>query len=188
MKKTILLTIILCLSSFALFGQKTIFIVDNQTIEDFDGSILKGKTILDYKVTTTGKGRNAFTVHSISTMPTFQYLSPTMPDSLRFTPLIEYQAPLEYIYMIDGKEINDGAAFRSLSPNTINSVSIKKEGNTDIIQVETKKAYDMKELFVKGLPGVKIAEDGSVTVNGKPVHSIVINGQSYPVQPSENEE
>lgn len=68
--KKIIITLVCLLSGAALLSaQNTIYVIDNETVENFDGSQLRGKTIKDYKITTSGTGRNAITVHSISTSP-----------------------------------------------------------------------------------------------------------------------
>lgn len=69
MKKTFLLSICMIIGAGALYAQQTIYIIDNETVEHFDGSQLKGKYIRDYKITSTGSGRNAVTVHTITTSP-----------------------------------------------------------------------------------------------------------------------
>ena len=64
MKKIILLSIFLLIGAWTLSAQQTIYIIDNETVENFDGSQLKDRTIRDYKITTKGSGRNAITVHA----------------------------------------------------------------------------------------------------------------------------
>ena len=76
MKKTFLLSICMIIGAGALYAQQTIYIIDNETIEHFDGSQLKGKYIRDYKITSTGSGRNTVTVHSISTSSSFSIAEP----------------------------------------------------------------------------------------------------------------
>ena len=67
MKKLILISLCLFAGAATLSAQKTMYIIDNEAVEHFDGSQLKGKTISDYKITTSGTGRNAITVHAITT-------------------------------------------------------------------------------------------------------------------------
>ena len=67
MKRILLLAICLFTGAFTLSAQQTIYIIDNETVENFDGSQLIGKSIKDYKISTRGSGRNAITIHSIST-------------------------------------------------------------------------------------------------------------------------
>ena len=67
MKRIILLLTCLTIGASSLYAQETIYIIDNETIDNFDGSQLIGKAIKDYKISTRGTGRNAITIHSIST-------------------------------------------------------------------------------------------------------------------------
>ena len=67
MKRIILLSLCLIMGAFSLSAQETIYIIDNETVDNFDGSQLIGKSIKDYKISTRGSGRNAITLHSIST-------------------------------------------------------------------------------------------------------------------------
>lgn len=76
MKKTFLLSICMIIGAGALYAQQTIYIIDNKNVEHFDGSQLKGKYIRDYKITSTGSGRNTVTVHSISTSSSFSVAEP----------------------------------------------------------------------------------------------------------------
>ena len=52
MKKILLLSICLLIGAWTLSAQQTIYIIDNETVENFDGSQLKVRTIRDYKITT----------------------------------------------------------------------------------------------------------------------------------------
>ena len=52
MKKIILLSICILASFWSLSAQQTLYVIDNETVESFDGTQLKGKTIRDYKITT----------------------------------------------------------------------------------------------------------------------------------------
>lgn len=67
MKRILFITALL-FCSLCLWGQQTIYVIDNVTVDKFDGSQLKGKTIGDYQITTTGKGNKAVTVHAITTV------------------------------------------------------------------------------------------------------------------------
>ena len=89
MKKIILLSICLLTCLWTLSAQQTLYVIDNETVESFDGTQLKGKTIRDYKITTKGRGRNAITVHSISTSPSIYSISKSFArlDSLKMPDL-----------------------------------------------------------------------------------------------------
>lgn len=194
MKKLILIISSLLLITASLHAQRTIYIVNNVTIEHFDGSALKGKYIQDYKVTTTGTGRDAITVHSITTFPTgsFDYrhiLDTLNRDALKLRIIadslaIQVQKLPKYniTYMIDGKEYKNSSAFQALSPEDIKSISIDKKGNNHQIVVTTKKGEEGLSKLLDSVPGLKVAPDGSMTINGEAVKRIVINGKSYSVK------
>ena len=56
MKKYII-AIALCFAFFTLSAQQTIYVIDNVTVKNFDGSQLQGKTIKDYQISTQGSGK-----------------------------------------------------------------------------------------------------------------------------------
>lgn len=208
MKRIILLIVTLGLISAVSYGQQIIFIVDNVPVKDFDGSVLKGKTIKDYTVTTMGSGRNAAIVHSITTergsssmrpylidfvgdnTAAFRWKSDStivrLPGSHEGRAYInpDSQEGRNYVYYIDGVEYPE-STLRSLSPGEIKNISIVKTDNgLNLIKIETGKAEDELERVLKMLPGVEHSSDGSWTVNGQPVTEMVINGRKYSIQPS----
>lgn len=194
MKKLILIISSLLLISASLHAQRTIYVVNNVTIEHFDGSALKGKYIQDYKVTTTGTGRDAITIHSITASPTgnfgYRYILDTLNrDALKLrintdSLIVEASKLPKYdiTYMIDGKEYKNSSAFQALSPEDIKSISVNKKGNNHVIVVDTKKREAELSKIIESVPGLKIAADGSMTINGEPVKKITINGKGYSVK------
>ena len=210
MKKLILLSVCLFAGALSLSAQKTIYIIDNATVEHFDGSQLKGKTVSDYKITTSGTGRNAITVHAITTSRSAFSYSFSMPhlDSLRMPDMSDFKyfkadtlvfpngisvfknTPRKVVYVIDGKVSENGDAFRSISPLSIESITVLKDDspeakaygeNVSVIKIQTKREENGLLESLKNLPGVKVEADGSITVNGQPVKKITINGRSYSV-------
>lgn len=183
MKKMLLLSICLLIGAWTLSAQQTLYIIDNETVESFDGSQLKGKTVRDYKITTQGSGRKAITVHAITTGPS-SALSSTARISVHQDP------SRKIVYVFDGKASENSDTFRSLSPEDIASISVYKENspeaktygeNVAVIQIQTKKLKNSLLEWLKGLPGVKVEADGSITLSGQPVKTITINGRSYSV-------
>lgn len=210
MKKLILLSVCLFAGALTLSAQKTIYIIDNATVEHFDGSQLKGKTVSDYKITTSGTGRNAITVHAITTSRSAFSYSFSMPhlDSLRMPDMSDFKyfkadtlvfpngisvfknTPRKVVYVINGKVSENGDAFRSISPLSIESITVLKDDspeakaygeNVSVIKIQTKREENGLLESLKNLPGVKVEADGSITVNGQPVKKITINGRSYSV-------
>ncbi len=210
MKKLILISICLTVGAITLSAQKTLYVIDNVTVEHFDGSQLKGKTVSDYKITTSGTGRNAITVHAITTTRSAFSYSFSMPhlDSLRIPDMSDFKyfkadtllfpngigvfknTPRKIVYVIDGKVSEDGNAFRSISPLSIASITVLKDDspeakaygeNVSVIKIQTKKEENGLLESLKNLPGVKVEADGSITVNEQPVKKITINGRSFSV-------
>ena len=210
MKKLILISICLTVGAITLSAQKTLYVIDNATVEHFDGSQLKGKTVSDYKITTSGTGRNAITVHAITTSRSAFSYSFSMPhlDSLRMPDMSDFKyfkadtlvfpngisvfknTPRKVVYVIDGKVSENGDAFRSISPLSIESITVLKDDspeakaygeNVSVIKIQTKREENGLLESLKNLPGVKVEADGSITVNGQPVKKITINGRSYSV-------
>lgn len=208
MKKIILLSLTLLLSALCLRGQQTLYVIDNVTVENFDGSQLKGKNVKDYQITTTGKGSKAVTVHAITTAPSaFSFSGDfpkidlknfTLPDFsgkdlkdyadsisvLGNTFIITQEKPL---YIIDGKRTSDESALRDLSASQIKRVTVLKNteatklyGTTQpVIVVETKNMPDGLLDLLQKSPGVKVGEDGSISANGESVQKITITGTTY---------
>lgn len=186
MKKLFVLLSALLLSASLLWGQKTIYIIDNESVENFDGSQLIGKTIRDYRVTTNGKGRNAITVHAITTA-SGPLAGVYFPDSTNKG--LSSVTPRKYVYVIDGEKTEDVNALRSLPADKIKSISVLKPDDAlekydtplPVIVVTTKN--DREELLellgTEKIPGLKIEEDGSITVGGNPVKKITVNGNTY---------
>ena len=210
MKKIILLSICLLTGAGTLSAQQTIYIIDNETVENFDGSQLKNRTVRDYKITKKGSGRNAITVHAITTtrsalsysfytphldslkMPVMSDFKSFMADTLVFPDGIRVikNTPRKVVYVIDGKVSEDGDAFRSISPLNIASIMVLKDDspeakaygeNVSVIKIQTKKAENGLLESLKNLPGAKVDSDGNVTINGQAVRKITINGRTYSV-------
>ena len=155
MKKILLLFFCMLAGAWALSAQQTIYIIDNETVEFFDGSQLKGRTVRDYKITQKGSGRHAITIHAITTSPSVYSVSgsfsPLKPmarlDSLRtldhsrFTTFsadsvfVSDEAfkvlSKKIIYIIDGKESENPSPLNIISPTDIESISVVKDGSSE---------------------------------------------------------
>ena len=207
MKKSISLLLCLLLAAFTLSAQQILYVIDNETIESFDGSQLKGKTIKDYKITTKGSGRRAVTVHAITTAPSLLSLS-GRPDTLKLRDLsfqpdssflsasgvrVVSNTSKKIVYVIDGEKCEDMSSFHSIAPGDIASITVLKDGSAQqlkyggkdvsVILVTTKKSKETMSELLKMLPGAKVDAEGKVTVNGQPVTTITINGRNYSVKP-----
>jgi TonB-dependent Receptor Plug Domain. len=139
MKRIILISLCLFLGTLALSAQQTLYVIDNETVENFDGSQLKGKVIKEYKITTKGTGRNGITVHSITTA------RPSSPRSFRGRPLtfsvdstliskdikVFYEKDRKVVYVIDGVKHNDATALKKIPPENISSIKVLKDGSPE---------------------------------------------------------
>lgn len=208
MRKIIIISICLFVGAMTLSAQQTVYVIDNETVENFDGSQLKGRIVRDYKITTKGSGRKAVTVHAITTSPSVFSVSGrfSLPDSLKALNLNGFtkfgldslyltkdlkvinSSSRRVIYMIDGKEYEDASAFQSLSPSDIRHIVLKSDctpeqkkrygENVSVISITTNKGKTDLSSLIKKMPGVKIDENGQVTVNGEPITKIKINGST----------
>ena len=190
MKHLILISVFLFAGAVTLSAQKTIYVIDNETVEHFDGSQLKDRFVKDYRITTTGTGRNAITVHAITTArSSFSYAFP-MPrlDSLRIKDLngsMTFRADTIYfpkgistfqnstkkvVYVIDGKVSNEDD-FKSISRQDIANITVLKDTspkakaygeNVSVIMIQTRKATNDQAETLKELIGIKKEPDGGV--------------------------
>lgn len=204
MKKILFITALL-LCSVCLWGQQTIYVIDNVTVENFDGSQLKGKTISDYQITTTGKGNKAVTVHAITTVKRTMRSQVIVNDNgqviMKTDTLLnrfggaslksETVVP-NFVYIVDGKVVEESEV-KNLPTKQIQSITVIKDseslkqfnldGSSSVVNIITKSEESAKELL-KSLPGAKVEEDGTVTINGQSVKKITINGRNYQVAPA----
>ena len=204
MKKILFITVLM-LCSVCLWGQQTIYVIDNVTVENFDGSQLKGKTIGDYQITTTGKGNKAITVHAITTVKRTmrsQFIvndngqvimkTDTLLNRFGGASLKSETVVPNFVYVIDGKVVEESEV-KNLPAKQIQSVTVVKDseslkqfnldGSSSVVNIITKSEESAKELL-KSLPGAKVEEDGTVTINGQSVNKITINGRNYQVAPA----
>ena len=201
--RKIILVFCLALTATTLSAQRTIYVIDNKTVENFDGSQLLGKTIKEYKISTTGKGRDAITVHSVSTVPSVYsvsgFVSPS-EDSLEIWKskkqfqkdyLNGHLLSKRVVYVIDGAEQEDAEAFQSLRSSEIKSITVLKAGTSealkygddcDVIIVETDKYRVAINKLIMSLPGAKVEEDGTFSINGQRIKTVTIVGNGKKVR------
>lgn len=114
------------------------YVIDNQSIDRFDGSQLIGKKIVTYQITTVSKGKDVVRIHDII----------TEGNQKAFRASVTYES-LDPVYVLDGKQIQK-AVFEKLNPGAIKSISVIKEGSREdvkqyegwengVILIETKK-------------------------------------------------
>ena len=159
MKKFFVLTFIALFATVVSYAQKTVFIINGEKIENFDGSQLTGKKILSFNVIKNDKG-DVYNIHT----------DEILPDSLRNRPY-KVSTELHYItkdtlanrnnlnkskktgkkevevtnfdmlnskplIVLDGKEYTGSLNY--IKPGDINSINVYKPG------VDVAKAYGEK--------------------------------------------
>ena len=123
MKRIIVAAIMaLLLSVGSLFAQnsETIYIIDGQKVENFDGSQLVGKVIVAYGI------NNSTKVHTILT-----------EDNKVVSNSVKVSSD-EVVYVVDGV-VKSGEEYRSLSPSEIKSVTVVKKTDSPVFQQFAKK-------------------------------------------------
>lgn len=190
MKRVITLAICMLFSSAILWGQQTIYVIDNVTVDNFDGSQLKGKNIKDYQITTTGKGAKAITVHAITTAPSVNTFFGDFPKQFSADSIIlgnsfmRRNLSQKMLYIIDGERTEDVSALQKLSSARIKKIQMYKGGTTrekfdtdlPVMVIETRDLEQDLNEVLKLFPNVKVSEDGIITVDGKPIKKVTING------------
>ena len=195
MKKHITFLYLLLLAPLALSAQQTVYVIDNVSVDKFDGSQLKGKIIADYKISRAGKGKDAVTVHSIKTLNQARgsfagiAVSSTDPDFPNMTFIIDgkkysYKEGSDYLKKVLGS-----------AERTMKSIRTEKKENPDkngpklllTTFIETQPNQNVLNksdlnILLKIIPGAKTDADGSVIINGKTVEHITINGIRYSVK------
>ena len=99
-------------------GQDTVthyrYIIDEKTVQQFDGSQLVGKKILSYRITTINSpSKGTIWVHDIRT------------DGKASSD--------EQVYVIDGKQVSK-RKFENLSPSSIKSITVIKNGSLEEVR------------------------------------------------------
>ena len=90
------------------------YVIDNKTVQQFDGSQLEGKKIVSYRISTINSpSKGVIWVHDIHTDAAVQSGEP--------------------IYVIDGKKVSK-RKFENLSPSRIKSMTIVKNGSVEAVK------------------------------------------------------
>ena len=143
--KKFIIAFALCLACFTLAAQQNIYVIDNVTVKNFDGTQLQGKIITNYQISTQGSGKKAVTVHAITTAPTDVTVSVSPIggpiDNSIIIPAAENDLPQakvtirgyagasdkDPVLIIDGKRYEDSSALKDLDPKKIKSITVLKD-------------------------------------------------------------
>ena len=116
-----LLTLFVCnsvkLQAETLLAAKdtlNLYVIDNQSVENFDGSQLEGKRIISYRTSSTDTAEGGvITVHYIRTEDTTPLTNP--------------------VYVIDGKQVTK-RKYERLKPKDIKSITVVKNGSQEVVK------------------------------------------------------
>lgn len=187
MKKFFVLTFIALFATVVSYAQKTVFIINGEKIENFDGSQLTGKKILSFNVIKDDKG-DVYSIH----------IDEILPDSLRNRPY-KVSTKLHYItkdtlangnnlnksekagkrevevtnfdmlnskplIVVDGKEYSGSLNY--IKPGDINSINVYKPGSDVANAYGEKGKSGVLKIFTKA------SKDNVLyVVDGKPATS-----------------
>lgn len=187
MKKFFVLTFIALFATVVSYAQKTVFIINGEKIENFDGSQLTGKKILSFNVIKDDKG-DVYSIHT----------DEILPDSLRNRPY-KVSTKLHYItkdtlanvnnlnksekagkrevevtnfdmlnskplIVVDGKEYSGSLNY--IKPGDINSINVYKPGSDVANAYGEKGKSGVLKIFTKA------SKDNVLyVVDGKPATS-----------------
>jgi hypothetical protein len=182
MKKN-LLTILFYFATFLALGQNTITVkgkvVEKKSLIPIESATIylksvKDSTVIDYTISDKN-GNFALATKKINTPTYFK---------VAFTTYQDYSEKLEKL------DANKDFGFIKLEENinTLSELVIKTEAPPITIKRDTLEfnASSFKvrpdanvEALLKQLPGVEIDEEGKITVNGKEVNNILVNGKPF---------
>ena len=187
MKKFFVLTFIALFATVVSYAQKTVFIINGEKIENFDGSQLTGKKILSFNVIKDDKG-DVYSIHT----------DEILPDSLRNRPY-KVSTELHYItkdtlangnnlnksekagkrevevtnfdmlnskplIVVDGKKYSGSISY--IKPGDINSINVYKPGSDVANAYGEKGKNGVLKIFTKASK-----DNVSYVVDGKPATS-----------------
>ena len=180
MKRCILILYLLLLATTAI-AQNTSFEIKGMVHGVMDSIPLESATIylqnskdnsLIKYTTSNKKGEfslSGSTIHKNATLFISYVGSKTYTKKITLQPKID----LKLVYLEDTSML-DAVMITSRSPVTIKQDTL--EFNPD--SFKTKRNASVED-FIKKLPGVQVDNDGNITVNGKKVDKILVNGKPF---------
>ncbi len=182
MKKIIFILVLMIWGG--VFGQSYLFKIKGKVIAKFDNQALqsatihlenvKDKSIVSYTISDnkglfdlSGKSfyKNLRLVVSFMGMKSYQKLIPS--DKLN-------NYDIGTIILEDEQNMLGEVTVVSRAPITIKKDTLE----FNVSSFKTKKDASVEELLEK-LPGVEVDEKGNITVNGKPVNNVYVNGKPF---------
>lgn len=184
--KKFLFSLAFCLTFFNLFAQK------NGSITGILADSANHKTTLNYATVSVYKaGDSILTTYKLSDDKGLFKIN-SLQTGIKYRLIItawQYGTyHKEVLVSADNPTINLGTIYLSTKANNLNEVTISAERPPVIVRKDTIEfnAESFKTLpsavvedLLKKLPGVQIAADGSIMVNGKTVSKILVDGKEF---------
>ena len=152
-------------------GQDTVthyrYIIDEKTVQQFDGSQLVGKKILSYRISTIqSPSKGTIWVHDIRTDGKAQSDEP--------------------VYIIDGKQVSK-RKFENLSPSGIKSITVIKNGSLE--EVRQYPGWENGVILVETKPADRTAltKDSQINIGYGQMENQDLSYSVSSVKPEENE-
>ena len=181
MKKMLSLLVMLCVTS--IYSQSTSYKITGSIQTEKDKSLLESATIHLEKV----KDSSVVSYTISDDKGLFSLEGKTYEKELRlFVSFIGLKTYSKKI-TINNKSINMGAILMAAEENILDEVVIKSRApitikkdtlEFNVKSFKTKKDASVEDLLKK-LPGVEVDEQGKITVNGKAVNKILVNGKPF---------
>lgn len=144
MKRTILFLLVATLSVASISAQesrKTIYVIDGKQVENFDGSQLTGKTIINYSIDDEKNIHSIITsdlagdkkVKSVKVLTTEKSMKTDNPITSNVTTDVIRANADEIIYVLDDKIVTC-AEIKAMSSSNIDSMTVIKDKNNPVFQ------------------------------------------------------
>ena len=177
-----LITCIVLLCTVAIFAQSKPYQISGTIVSETDNTPLESATVYLERakdstlVTYTITDENGhFKLEGKSSWKKFR-INVSFIGSKTYSKLINYQNTpinLQTIKLADANLL-DEVLIKSRSPITIKKDTLE----FNVSSFKTKKDANVEDVL-KELPGVEVDENGKITVNGKEVSKILVNGKPF---------
>ena len=181
MKNLLYLWVFLC--SIGMFSQATSYKITGQIRSEKDQSLLESATIHLEK--TKDSSVVSYTISNEKGLFTLE--GKTFEKKLKLYISFIGLKTFSKKIIIDGKPADLGRILMRAEENILDEVVIKSRApitikkdtlEFNVKSFKTKKDASVEDLLKK-LPGVEVDEQGKITVNGKPVNKILVNGKPF---------
>lgn len=175
---------ILCISLLSLSVSAQRFEITGTVVDKQDGSPLEAATLYVEQISDS-----TLVSYTISDKDgKFAIEGSTSADSLRLSGSYAGYLPLDRILVMDEGVIDLGSVEMEVSNNLLGEVTVVASRAPVTVKSDTLEfnagSFNTRqdanlEDVMKKLPGVEVDAQGSITVNGKPVTRILVNGKEF---------